>query len=111
MQENTFIRQTGPRTLLWAEGTAQRLKNGNWKTIKIVYDARITVFCMKKLSKKNLPARRRKWQPTPEFLPGKSHGQMSLVDYSLWHHRVGHNLATEQQQHTVRQTVIWENSS
>ena len=28
--------------------------------------------------------RRRKWQPTPVFLPGKSHGQRSLVGYSLW---------------------------
>ena len=26
---------------------------------------------------------RRKWQPTPVFLPGKSHGQKSLVGYSL----------------------------
>ena len=25
---------------------------------------------------------RRKWQPTPVFLPGKSHGQRSLVDHS-----------------------------
>ena len=25
---------------------------------------------------------RRKWQPTPVFLPGKSHGQRSLEDYS-----------------------------
>jgi len=25
---------------------------------------------------------RRKWQPTPLFLPGKSHGQRSLEDYS-----------------------------
>ena len=24
------------------------------------------------------------WQPTPVFLPGKSHGQRSLVDYSSW---------------------------
>ena len=24
---------------------------------------------------------RRKWQPTPVFLPGESHGQRSLVDY------------------------------
>ena len=24
----------------------------------------------------------RKWQPTPAFLPGKSHGQRSLVNYS-----------------------------
>ena len=27
---------------------------------------------------------RRKWQPTPVFLPGKSHGQRSLVSYSPW---------------------------
>ena len=27
---------------------------------------------------------RRQWQPTPVFLPGKFHGQRSLVDYSLW---------------------------
>ena len=27
---------------------------------------------------------RRKWQPTPILLPGKFHGQRSLVGYSLW---------------------------
>ena len=27
---------------------------------------------------------RRKWQPTPAFLPGKSHGQRSLEGYSPW---------------------------
>ena len=26
----------------------------------------------------------RKWQPTPVFLPGKFHGQRSLVGYSPW---------------------------
>ena len=26
---------------------------------------------------------RRKWQPTPSSLPGKSHGQKNLVDYSI----------------------------
>ena len=26
----------------------------------------------------------RKWQPTPVFLPGESHGQRSLVDNSSW---------------------------
>ena len=25
---------------------------------------------------------RRKWQPSPVFFPGKSHGQRSVVDYS-----------------------------
>ena len=28
--------------------------------------------------------RRRQWQPTPVLLPGKSHGQSSLVGYSPW---------------------------
>ena len=27
---------------------------------------------------------RRKWQPTPVLLPGKSHGQRSAVGYSPW---------------------------
>ena len=41
---------------------------------------------------------RRKWQPTPVFLPGKSHGQKSLMGYNPWGRRVGHDLATKQQQ-------------
>ena len=37
---------------------------------------------------------RRKWQPIPVFLPGKSHGQRIPVGYSPWgHKRVGHNQA------------------
>ena len=32
---------------------------------------------------------RRKWQPAPVFLPGKSHGPRSLEGYSPWDHRVG----------------------
>ena len=31
---------------------------------------------------------RRKWHPTPIFLPGKSHGQRSLAGYSPWGHKV-----------------------
>ena len=30
---------------------------------------------------------RRKWQSTPVLLPGKSHGQGSLVGYSAWGHK------------------------
>ena len=41
----------------------------------------------------------RKWQPTPAFLPGKSHGQRSLAGYSLGSRkRVGHDLLTKRQQ-------------
>ena len=42
---------------------------------------------------------RRKWQPTPVSLPGKSYGQRSLAGYSPWgRKRAGHDLATKQQQ-------------
>ena len=35
----------------------------------------------------------KKMQPTPVFLPGKSHGQRSLAGYSPWSCRVRHDLA------------------
>ena len=34
---------------------------------------------------------RRKWQPTPVFLPGESQGRGSLVGCCLWGRRVGHD--------------------
>ena len=42
---------------------------------------------------------RRKWQPTPVFLLGKSHGQRNLVDYSSWGPpKIGLDLITKKQQ-------------
>ena len=38
---------------------------------------------------------RRKWQPTRVFLPGEVHGQRSLVGYSPWDRRVGHDWETK----------------
>ena len=29
----------------------------------------------------------REWLPTPEFLPGESHGQRGLVGYIPWGHK------------------------
>ena len=40
---------------------------------------------------------RRKWQPAPIFLPGKSQGLSSLAGYSPQDHRVRHNRVTRQQ--------------
>ena len=55
---------------------------------------------------KNIPWRR-KWQPTPVFLPGKSHGHRSLADYSPWGcKRVGCDLTTKQQQHTRAHVIV-----
>ena len=42
---------------------------------------------------------RRKWQPTPVFVPGKSYGQWSLVGLqAIGSQRVGDDLVTKQQQ-------------
>ena len=44
---------------------------------------------------------RRKWQPTPVFLPGESQGQGSLVGCRVWGHtELDTTEATQQQQHT-----------
>ena len=47
---------------------------------------------------------KRKWQPPPVFLPGKSCGQRSLAGYGPWgHKRVRHDLVTKQQQNLICQ--------
>ena len=54
---------------------------------------------------------RRKWHPTQVFLPGKSHGQRSLVGYSpKGHKRAGHDLETKQQQPSKKGKgeTLWE---
>ena len=43
---------------------------------------------------------RRKWQPTPVFLPGEFHGQRSLVGYGPWGHKESD---TTEQVNTVAQ--------
>ena len=45
---------------------------------------------------------RRKWQPTPVFWPGKSHGQRRLMDYSPW--GLKESDMTEQLTHTHTHT-------
>ena len=40
----------------------------------------------------------RKLQPTPVFLPGESHGQRSLVGYSLW---------VRKESDTTEQLTLW----
>ena len=44
---------------------------------------------------------RRKWQPTPVFLPGKSHGQRSLAGCSLWGHTESVTTEPAQQLHCL----------
>ena len=43
-----------------------------------------------------IPGSKKKWQPAPLILSGKSQGQRSLAGYSPWDgKRVGHNLVTK----------------
>ena len=44
---------------------------------------------------------RRKWQPTPVFLPGKSHGQRSLAGYRPWGCRESDTTEVTQHTHTL----------
>ena len=55
---------------------------------------------------------RRKWQLTPVFLPGKSHGQKSLMGYSPWCcKRIGHDLANKQQEQQYMEEGMATHSS
>ena len=49
-----------------------------------------------KLNIQKTKIRRRKWQPTPVSLLGKSHGEPS-VQQSMEYNRAGHGLAAKQQ--------------
>ena len=49
--------------------------------------------------------RRREWLTTPVFLPGEFHGQRSLVGYSPWGRRVGHDWVTNTFTHISR--ICW----
>ena len=56
---------------------------------------------------------RRKWQPTPVFLPGESQGRGSLVGYRLWGRTESDTTEVTQQQHTQndeRKKIISKNS-
>ena len=44
---------------------------------------------------------RRRWQPAPVFLPGKSHGERSLAGYCPWSPQRARPLVTKQQQRNV----------
>ena len=50
---------------------------------------------------------RRKWQPTPVFLPGESQGQRSLVGCHLWGHTESDiTEATQQQKHIYTHILV-----
>ena len=46
---------------------------------------------------------RKAWQPTPVFLPGESHGQRSLAEYSPW----GCKELDTTQAHNTQRSALW----
>ena len=58
-----------------------------WTTASVLYPYLINYYVLSTLQ-------RRQWRPTPVLLPGKSHGQRSLVGCSPWGRGVGHDWAT-----------------
>ena len=59
------------------------LLNNHWITEEIKEEEEK----QKNLETNENESRRRKWQPTPVFLPGESHGQWNLMGYSPWDHK------------------------
>ena len=49
---------------------------------------------------------RRKWQPTPVFLPGESQGWGSLVGYRLWGHTESDTTEVTQQQQQQQTRLV-----
>ena len=49
---------------------------------------------------------RRKWQPTPVFLPGESQGRGSLVGCRLWGRTVGHDWSDAAAVHYTRTLLL-----
>ena len=58
--------------------------------VKAVYCHPVYLTYVQSTSCKMLGWGRRKWQPTPVFLPGKVHGQRSLVGCSPWGYMTEH---------------------
>ena len=50
---------------------------------------------------------RRKWQPPPVFLPGKSHGQKSLSGYNPWGHKESGTTEWLTLTFTLSYTILW----
>ena len=68
--------------------------------------------CVTSLSHFTFMHWRRKWQPTPVFLPGESQGWGSLVGCRLWRHTESDTTEAtqqQQQQYQIKQNKIIEN--
>ena len=79
-QDKTEIRTQG------LKATPKKSDHQNWiQRKKYLYFSWFTLSIYRiQWSKQLLTSSCRKWQPTPVFFPGESHGWRSLVGYSPW---------------------------
>ena len=81
-------------TFIWASLIGQSVKN-----LRAVQETRVRSLVRK-------IAWRRKWQPTPVFLPGESHRQRSLAGYGPQHHRVTRLKRLSMHAHNMNNTKL-----
>ena len=89
VQEKGMIEDETVGWHLWLNGhgfgwTLPRDESGRPGVLQFMGSQRIGHDWMTSLSLFTLMHQRRKWQPTPVFLPGESQGQGSLVGCQLW---------------------------
>ena len=73
----------------WTEDPS-RLRSMGWQRVRLGLATKNNIFIKHTLTQ-FLHVWRRKWQPTPVFLPRESHGQRSLAGYGPWGLRVRHD--------------------
>ena len=79
--QKTEITASSPITSWQIDGeTVETMSNFIFLGSKITADG----DCRHEIKRRLLLGWRRKWQPTPVFMPGRSHGPRSLVGYNPW---------------------------
>ena len=87
-KDNTFVKNWQDKELLVRSSTWWRSKQGLF--VQIYW-----------------PRWRRKWHPTPVFMPGESHGQKCLTGYSPWGLRLRYDWNESARTHWPQIPCFW----
>ena len=83
--QGIFLTQGSNLCLLHQQADSLPLRDQGSPLMKLsIVDKESTCQCRRHRFNLWVKTMRRKWPSTPVFLPGKSHGQRSLVGYSPW---------------------------